>query len=84
MLLPLYKEKYMKNSYSLLGIKEVDFDNILDYEEIQDILTSDRFNTENILVIPTINGIELGLKVSFKNKEGRVCEDRQRLCGCAQ
>lgn len=69
----------MSNNHNRFGIRGVNFDEVLEYEEIQDVLTSDRFNTENILVIPTINGIELGMKVKFKNKEGHICEDVRNI-----
>ncbi len=64
---------------SLFPMNKVDFDQVLEYDEILDALTSNKFNTENILVIPTKNGLDLGLKVRYLNKEGHICHDVRYL-----
>ena len=67
-------------NFDIHGIKEVDFDNVLEYGDAAHyLLTSKKFNTEHILIIPTQDGIELGLKVSFKNRQGNVCNDVRRI-----
>jgi hypothetical protein len=57
------------------GINNVDLDKVLEFDQVLDAITSDKFNTENLLVIPTTNGLDLGLKVQFKNRQGNVCHD---------
>lgn len=70
----------MKNIDSnFFPMEKVDFDQVLEYDQILDGLTSNKFNTENILVIPTKNGLDLGLKVRFLNKEGHICTDVRYL-----
>ena len=70
----------MKNIDSnFFPMEKVDFDQVLEYDQILDSLTSNKFNTENILVIPTKNGLDLGLKVRFLNKEGHICTDVRYL-----
>lgn len=66
--------------FDISGIKDVDFDEVLEYEDILNyVLTSDKFNTEKIMIIPTVNGLEFGLNVRFKNREGKICHDVRKI-----
>lgn len=70
--------------FDIVGIKEVDFDKVLEYEDILNyVLTSDKFNTENIMIIPTKNGLEFGLKVRFINRQGKICYDVRKITSAA-
>ena len=65
----------MNNNENLFTMTKVDFDQVLEYNQVLDAITSDKFNTENIFVIPTQNGLDLGLNVKHKDKFGNVCEE---------